>query len=479
MQLTTKVGLGTLERLISSKLESYYLAKLKASCNSVVAGFFTLKIQAKPMNITLNSYFDNKAPASTLAINEIVKARWAKGERVLHMGFGESRFAVHPKLQQALKDNAAQKSYLSSKGLPELCEAVAEYYSEKLALDVLPKQVIIGPGSKSLLFALQQALDADLFLPTPSWVSYGPQAELINNKFYYIPSKVENNYQFDLKAFDKLVKQSTNTNKLLIINSPNNPTGQMFTSEFLQELADYCRKEKILVISDEIYFLVQHGEQKHTSIAEFYPEGTFILGGLSKHLSIGGWRIGVAVLPNTSSGNKLMTALSLIASETWSSVAAPMQYAALTAYSNDDDIEAYIQLCTQIHGVRTRFIHRKLTELKIKCTKPQGAFYLTANFDLWSKQLEKLGVNTSAQLASYFLDKHDVAALPADAFGIPAETLSLRLATSYLDLEKESDSDRLLNLFASVAEEEFLNVQNHPNTHAAINEFTRFIESLN
>ncbi len=430
------------------------------------------------MNIKLSPFFGNKVPSSTLAINETVKARWAKGESVLHMGFGESRFAVHPKLQKALKNNASQKSYLSARGLPELCESIASYYSDKLGLGILPKQVIIGPGSKSLIFALQQALDADLFLPTPSWVSYAPQAELLKNKYFYIPSQAKDNYQFDLEAFDKLVKQSSNPNKLLIINSPNNPTGQMFSADFLQELATYCRKNKILVISDEIYFLVDHSEQKHTSIAKFYPEGTFILGGLSKHLSIGGWRIGVAVLPDTVSGERLMAAMAVIASETWSSVAAPIQYAAITAYSNDEELETYIRTCTSIHGVRTRYIHNMLTELGIICTKPQGAFYITANFDPWSEQIRKLGVTTSTELAKYLLDKHALATLPADAFGIPAETLSLRLATSYLDLETDDDSQRLLNLFENVAEDEFLNVKHHPNTHAAINAFSEFINDI-
>ena len=430
------------------------------------------------MHINLNPFFGNKVPSSTLAINETVKDRWAKGQRVLHMGFGESRFAVHPKLQQALKDNSAQKSYLAAKGLPELCKSVATYYSDKLGLDILPKQVIIGQGSKPLIFALQQALDADLFLPTPSWVSYAPQAELLNNKFFYIPSNAKDNYRFDHKAFDQLVKQSSNPNKLLIINSPNNPTGQMFTAEFLQELADYCRKEKILVISDEIYYLVSHGEQKHISIAEFYPEGTFILGGLSKHLSIGGWRIGVAILPNTVSGDRLMAAMTVIASEIWSSVASPIQYAAVTAYSNDKDIEAYIETCTQIHGVRTSFMYEALTALGIVCTKPQGGFYITANFDTWSVKLKALGIKTSSQLAKYLLEKHDLATLPADAFGVPAETLSLRLAISYLDLENDNDSQRLIDLFESLAEDEFLSDKNHPNIHAAIKEFNIFTNGL-
>ena len=126
-------------------------------------------------------------------------------------------------------------------------------------------------------------MDTDIFLPTPSWVSYGPQAQLLNNQFNYIPSRVEDNYCLDINALDVLVKASDNPCKMLIINSPNNPSGEVMTDSFLRELADYCRSNGIWVLSDEIYFQVCHGDIEHVSISKYYPEGTFVLGGLSKH----------------------------------------------------------------------------------------------------------------------------------------------------------------------------------------------------
>ncbi len=428
---------------------------------------------------TLNHFFNSNRPSSTLAINEQVKARWAKGQRLFHMGFGESRFAVHDKLHSALSEHAAEKSYLSSKGYAPLCETVARYYSGKLELDFKADQVIVGPGSKALIYALQLALGADLFLPTPSWVSYAPQASLLGNRHFYIPQGVELGCHFELSALDKLVQASRNRQKLLIVNSPNNPTGQMYTGEFLEALANYCREQNILVISDEIYALVQHGSIKHESIAKYYPEGTFVLGGLSKHLSIGGWRLGVALLPDTPSGQKLMTALEVIASEIWSSVASPVQYAAQVAYSNDASVEAYIKTCTAIHGVRTRFLHEGLASLGIRCTEPDGAFYITANFDHWKPQLNALGIHTSTQLAGYLLDTHDLATLACDSFGMDPAKMSLRLASSYLDMEKNEDSQRLVTLFESnIGDNEFMSPRHHPNMHAAIDEFERFVRSM-
>ena len=430
-------------------------------------------------NIKLNPAFTGRATSSTLLINESVTRLWEEGEEILQMGFGESRFAVHPKLEAAMIASATQKSYLPARGLPRLCDAVAAYHTDKLALPISSRQVIIGPGSKALIFALQMALDADLFLPTPSWVSYRPQAELLNRSVVHIPSNVADNYRFDLDEFDRLVKAAGNRQKLLIINSPNNPTGQMLDEPFLRELAEYCRTERVLVLSDEIYFRIRHGQMRHCSIAKYYPEGTFILGGPSKHLSVGGWRLGVAIVPDTRAGVEVMAALEVIAGEIWASAAAPMQFAALTAYSGDPDIETYIDDCADIHGIRTRFLYEQLSVLGVHCTKPQGAFYVTANFDNFSAELARSGVRSSPELAKHLLERHAIATLAGDTFGIPEATLSLRLATSYLDMEKDSDSKRLLGLFArGLGEEEFMSKAHHPKTHAAIEGFSDFLNSV-
>lgn len=427
----------------------------------------------------LNAVFDGMQSSSTLLVNETVNRLWQQGEQVFHMGFGESRFDVHPKLQQALINNAKQKSYLPGRGLPALIDAAASYYSVKLGLAIDQSQVMIGPGSKALIYGLQMALDADVFLPTPSWVSYAPQATLLGKKHFYIPSQVEDNYRLDIAELDKLVRASNNPCKLLIINSPNNPSGEVWTASRLAELADYCRANDIWVLSDEIYFQVCHGDTEHTSIARYYPEGTFVLGGLSKHLSIGGWRVGVAILPNTDLGKKLMSKMSVFASETWSGVAAPIQYAAIKAYSLDDDIEQYIADCAAIHGIRTRYIKQELEQLGVLCSGGHGAFYVAANFDYWQSGLQKLGIQNSADLARHLLEKYHIATLAGRDFGMPEKQQSLRLSTSYLDMETEFDSQRLFNLYKTgIAPKTLMSVDHHPNTHAALKAFAEFIQTI-
>lgn len=431
-------------------------------------------------NLVLNPAFNSLAPSSTLYINETVNRLWEQGERVYHMGFGESRFDVHPKLQKAIAEHANKKSYLPARGLPQLLKSVADYYSDKLAVPFSASQVIIGPGSKALIYGLQMVLDADVFLPTPSWVSYAPQATLLGNRFRYIPSKVKDNYQLDITELDTLVQASSNPCKLLVINSPNNPSGEVMTEEALQNLADYCRVNGIWVLSDEIYFQVCHGSVPHCSIARFYPEGTFVLGGLSKHLSIGGWRVGVALMPDTEEGRLLNNKMSVFASETWSGVSAPIQYAAITAYKQDPDIEQYIGDCCVIHGIRTRHIRAYLKRLGIRCTSCNGGFYIAANFDNYRTVLNKLGILTSGDLAKHLLSHYRIATLPGSDFGVPEETLTLRLSTSYLDMETEIDSQRILSLYKSgISESTLMSNAHHPNTSAAMKAFSDFVGQLN
>jgi len=171
--------------------------------------------------------------------------------------------------------------------------------------------------------------------------------------------------------------------------------------------------------------------------------------------------------------------MAVFASETWSGVAAPIQYAAIRAYSLDEDIEKYVSDCAAIHGIRTRYIKHQLERLGINCTGGQGAFYLTANFDHWQAGLQRLEINSSIELASHLLEKYHIATLPGSDFGMPEKQYSLRLSTSYLDMETEFDSQRLFSLYKSgIEHKKLVSVENHPNTHAALNAFAEFIATI-
>ncbi len=243
--------------------------------------------------------------SSTLAIHEKVDRLRREGRRIFHLGFGEGRFPVHPKLLAALRDNADARGYAPVAGLAELREQVAEYY-RRFGLQADASRVIVGSGSKSLLFAALAALKGDLVLPRPCWVSYEDQARLVRKRVIVAPTFLEDGYCLtpdELRASLRRARKAGGNPGILLLNSPGNPTGTIYPDELLAELAVVAREEGLRVLSDEIYALCAHGDVAHRSMARHYPEGTIVTGGLSKHLSLGGWRLGVAVLPTGELGS--------------------------------------------------------------------------------------------------------------------------------------------------------------------------------
>ena len=429
------------------------------------------------MTFPLSPAIDGQLGQSpTLHINERVRQMWDAGETVYHLGFGESRFPTHPKILRALAENADRRSYLPAVGIPELRRAVAEFHSRQLGQAVGREQVIVGPGSKALLFAFQMAAAGATVLPTPSWVSYAPQARLIDRPVLRIPSSPNEGHRLHPTKLLETLRQSPHEHHLLILNSPNNPTGGMLEPALLKEIAAICRRLNVLVLSDEIYALTAYGRD-HLSISSYYPEGTVVLGGISKHLSLGGWRLGTAIVPPGEAGRQLLQAVAKVSSELWSTPSAPIQVAAVTAYAGDPELNAYIDRCTSLHAARTRYLWRGLTELDVQCPEPMGGFYLYPNFDHWRGALARKRVHTSNELAAYLLDTCQIATLPGTDFGAPEQELSLRLSTSYVDLETDQKAANMMALADGPVDEEALMRHHHPGMNELLDRFRNFLAS--
>jgi aspartate/methionine/tyrosine aminotransferase len=419
--------------------------------------------------------------SATLSLNERVRELWDEGQEIFHLGFGESRFPSHPKLTDAMRANVNQRSYLPALGIRELREAIAQFYQQRFQMAVSPSQVVVGPGSKSLLYALVMALGEEVILPQPSWVSYAPQAHILGKPVLQVPMRPECDYCLEVALLRQKMeedKEEWGNPELLILNSPHNPTGTMMPPDKVQELADFARQEQLMVLSDEVYALVAHGQTPHVSIAHHYPEGTVVLGGLSKHLSLGGWRFGLAILPAGRTGEALRRALQNIAGSIWSCVAAPVQYAALVAYSNDPDIDEYVALCTRMHAIRTRYLFDSLVEAGVPCVEPKGAFYLYPSYNKWKKTLAAQGIKTSDDLAMHLLEKYQLATLPGSAFGSPPRDLSLRLSSSYLDASTDTDAANLVEAFSADPDPRRFIEQHHPGLRQAAARLAEFAADL-
>ncbi|MEW5956806.1 MAG: aminotransferase class I/II-fold pyridoxal phosphate-dependent enzyme [Chloroflexota bacterium] len=419
--------------------------------------------------------------SATLSLNDRVRELWDAGQNVYHLGFGESRFPVHPKVAQAFQSSVQQRSYLPALGIPKLRETIAHFYQQKFQMNVSPDRVVVGPGSKSLLYALVLALGEEVILPRPSWVSYAPQAHLLGKPITWIPTRPENNYVIDLETLQQQLEESQSNwgnPELLIINSPHNPTGAMIPPDKLEELADFAREQGLMVLSDEIYALVAHGRIPHASIAQYYPEGAVVLGGLSKHLSLGGWRFGVAILPPGKAGKALSQAIRNIAGSIWSCVTGPVQYAALVAYSNDPEVDEYVNLCARLHCIRTRYLYEALVELGVPCVEPAGAFYVFPSFKKWQEPLARRGVTTDEALAIYLLERYELATLPGAAFNCDPENLCLRLSSSYIDAGTDEKATFLLDAFRQDPDPDRFIKNHHPRLQQVVGRFADFINDL-
>jgi aspartate aminotransferase len=391
----------------------------------------------------LNPLIEGLKESSTLAINIKARTARANGEDIVHFGFGQSPFPVHPKIQIALANNAFQKDYLPTKGLPELCVKIAEYHSHFFNYELDPNMILIGPGSKELIFQALYLLEGPVFVPAPSWVSYGPQLNIRGKKLIPILTKREDSYKLSADDLLQACKDEGEGQKILILNNPSNPTGAVYTEDEVKQLSEVARNNKVIIISDEIYSLVNFSERPYVGFHKYYPEGIIITSGLSKSHAAGGYRLGfIAAPPNMSNFMKCLCAM---VSETFSAVSAPIQYAALEAYSTDYDLMSYVKQCARIHQACGQYLHRRFIEMGLNCPKPEGAFYLFPDFMPFKDKIVAKGLKTCSELANYLFDQHGVAVLPGEDFYYPEDYFGIRVASVDYDGD-EVYSESLLPL---------------------------------
>ena len=355
--------------------------------------------------------------SSTLVINEKCKQLIREGKKVYQFGFGQSPFPVPEKIVNALKDNAHRKEYLPIQGLESLRESISKNLEEKIGIKYPKENIVITPGSKEAMLLLHVAFNGEIILSAPSWVSYEPQAIIGRNKVHWIQTSRENNWFPTAKELEKKIKLINKKNLIFILNSPNNPSGTVCKN--LIELAKVAKKYNIIVLSDEIYTDLTFCN-KYESISKYYPERTFISGGLSKWCGAGGWRVGFFAVPDKLS--ELLENIKTLASESYSTVNSPAQFAATKAYS--ENFNEYKNKTINILKSVGNYVYKNLKSNKVLINPPQGAFYLMPEFP--NKKYK-----TSTELCETILDETGVAMLPASDFGFSPKKMLTRLC--YID----------------------------------------------
>lgn len=385
----------------------------------------TRQPRSRPPSVHLNLNVRGIGASATVAINERSNALRAEGKRVFKLGLGQSPFPVPESVVASLQNHAHEKDYLPVAGLGVLRDAVAAYHTRVNGVAARGEDVLIGPGSKELMFILQLAYYGDLVVPTPSWVSYVPQARIIGRHVRLIPTTREDDWLLKPERLDELCSEDSERPRLVILNYPSNPTGGTYRLDELKQLARVARKHGVLLLSDEIYGAL-HFRGQHVSIARFYPEGTIISSGLSKWCGAGGWRIGTFLFPPGL--RWLLDAMAAVASETYTSTSAPIQHAAVRAFEGGEDIDDYLRRSRRVLRAIGSWAHQTLVASGVFCVPPAGAFYLFPDFSPHREALAARGIHTSQQLCERILDDTGVAMLPGSWFGRAEDELTLRLA---------------------------------------------------
>ena len=369
------------------------------------------------MNKIIKELIGKLKPSATLAINEESDKLIKTGKKVYKFGFGQSPFPVPNSVVEALKKNASKNSYLSMQGLKELRSVIAKYLNKNNNNDFKSEDIIIGPGTKELMFLTQIIFNGEIILPAPSWVSYQPQAFIAKNKVHWIQTSSSSNWFPTAEQIENKIKSIKGQNSILFLNSPNNPSGTVCKN--LKEIAEVAKKHKLVILADEIYSQLTF-EGHYKSISNYYPEGTIVSSGLSKWCGAGGWRLGFFAIP--SQLQDLKNSLKILCSESFSSVSAPIQYAAIEAYTSDQSI--YLKDVKKILSFVGNYVYENLNSNVINIAKPEGGFYLFPEFT-------NTKFSSSSEMCRDILSKTGVALLPGSDFGIEQNKMLARL--SYTD----------------------------------------------
>lgn len=378
-------------------------------------------------------------PSATLTINAKAKALKQSGINVINFGVGEPDFDTPDNIREAAVQSIrdGQTRYTAVGGIDELKNAICRTVETDYGLSYKPENVLVSCGGKHALYNLFQALlnpGDEVIIPSPYWVSYPDMVELADAKPVILPCPVENDFRLLPEDLEKAITPKT---RLMILNSPSNPTGKYYSAEQLKAIAEVLlRHEDILIASDDIYYRILFDGRKWVNIAmaeEKLLERTFIINGVSKSYCMTGWRIGY-LLGNADA----VKAATKVQSQSTSNPSSIAQWASVEALVGAQGI---VQEMANVFEERARYVVERLSKLPgVTCSVPDGAFYVFPNFSSYfGKKVEGRVIKDSLDLANYLMEAAHVAVVPGSAFG-EDRCLRLSYALSTEEIKKGFDA---------------------------------------
>lgn len=371
----------------------------------------------------------NMEPSMTLALTAKAGELKAQGGDVISFGVGEPDFNTPQNIIDAaiLAMNQGKTKYTAVSGITELKEAIVKKFYNDNGLNYKSENIIVSTGGKQCLFNVFAAIlnvGDEVLIPKPYWVSY-PELVKLNDG---IPVFVETNEKDDFKInFKNLEKSITNKTKAIVVNSPNNPTGSIYSKKELMEIADFAKKYDLYIISDEMYEKLTYGDNKHISIASLNEDAfnrTIVVNGLSKAYAMTGWRVGYA-----AGKKEIIKLMNNIQSHTTSNVNSIAQYASLEALTGQQE---EMKIMQNEFDRRRKVMMKLLDDISdVSYIEPKGAFYILVNIE---KIIKKFKISGSSEFCEKLLDRENVVAIPGIAFG-EDNYIRLSYATSMDSIE--------------------------------------------
>jgi len=372
----------------------------------------------------------NCGGASNLAFNEKVKTLQNEGHEIYHFGFGQSPFPVPEPFVRHLQDTAGVNDYLSVAGLLELREEISVFHSTWDDVSLGVDDIIVGPGSKELIYLTMAVFSGEVWLAAPAWTTYRPQANLSGHQARVISQPASQKWKLrgeDIRA----AVQDTAGPHLLVLTNPGNPSGCAYQKEELEEVAAVCREHKVIVLSDEIYARLNYAGD-HVCMSKLYPEGTILTSGFSKWSSAGGWRLGYAHFP--ASLQSLKVAVLSGASHTYSCAPAPIQHAVARALRQDkEELREYMISCRVILQAVAGYCQAELAEVGVEGHVGRAGYYFMPDFSCIREPLAKAGITTGQAMCDHMLQHARVALMPSSAFLLSETDLSVRFCYVIFD----------------------------------------------
>ena len=380
--------------------------------------------------MSLSERVSTLTPSSTLAITAKAKALREQGHDVIGLGAGEPDFNTPEHIieaaYQAMREG--QTKYTPAAGIAELRQAICRKLKQDNDLDYTPEQVVVCAGAKHALYNIFQVIvnpGDEVIIPAPYWVSYPEQVKLAGGQPVIIEGRENNAFKITPEQLEQAITPKT---KAVIINSPSNPTGSLYTKKELEKIAQVCLQHDLFVVSDEIYEKLIYGAVAHVSIASLSAdifERTFVVNGMSKPYAMTGWRMGYVAGPS-----KYMKAMSGLVSHSTSNPTSFAQYGAMAALEGTQEPLARMR---QEFQQRRDTVLPLLRELPgVTCVEPQGAFYLFPNV---KAAVEQSPYDNTDDWAKALLDEAKVALVPGTGFGAP-DNVRISYATSLEALQE-------------------------------------------